>query len=90
MGFSSFDLRAPSEPPYTCPQIDDVLRRMEELRTANDELRVRGDWWRERCQELCAQVEELENDLDAARAERDDLSNDLKNTLALADGSTSR
>lgn len=65
------------EPGHTCPEIDEVIRQMEKLREANDQLRTWGramEKIAEKYYDSAAEWEswatELEERLEAARAEK--------------------
>lgn len=62
-------MRAPTEPPYSCPRIDAAIEEMEEARKIHNSLREWGAWWKDRC-------EEIERDLSK---EIDSLKDDVKN-----------
>lgn len=70
----------PNLPRETCPKIDEVINVlkelkgceyiMEELRSANSDLRDYGEYWREKAEEFEARVDELLEDLEKAENER--------------------
>lgn len=62
MSFANLQRNAPKEPDFTCPQIDAIQARLEELRDANAKLRERGDYWEEQAEELYEKLEKLEQD----------------------------
>lgn len=56
---------------YTCPDIDNLIKRLEELRSDNDQLRTWGA-------EEATRVDELEQELEAARELVSDLQSELE------------
>lgn len=62
--------REPACPDYTCAAIDDAASELraaadslEDLRTANEQLRVWGSWWAERAAELELELEAAQDEL---------------------------
>jgi predicted nucleic acid-binding Zn-ribbon protein len=56
---------------YTCPDIDNLIERLEELRNDNDQLRAWGA-------EEATRVDELEQELEAAQEQVSDLQSELE------------
>ena len=45
-------MKAPTEPEYSCPNLDEAISEIEKARKIHDDLRKWGTWWQERCDEL--------------------------------------
>ena len=58
--FQTFEKNAPKYPDYTCPHIDEAIFAMESLREMNTELRDCVEYWKESCEQLQEQNDELE------------------------------
>lgn len=54
-------------PENTCPDIDSVIDILEELRKANTELRAAAEYWKDQCETVADERDQLELDLDDAR-----------------------
>lgn len=66
----------PPMPRTTCPDIDDVIRTLEKLRSANDALRLNAEYYMEECSKLedeikekDVEIEDLESDLDELQSQ---------------------
>lgn len=58
-------------PSETCPDIDNVVGIMEDLRKANQELRDAAIWWRDRCEETADERDTFEMRLEDVQRELD-------------------
>lgn len=52
MTFKKIQKAAPDYPDITCPQINDILDKMERVRDSNANLRDGLQFWRSHCREL--------------------------------------
>lgn len=75
-------MRAPLEPGYSCPHIDEAIAEMEKARKIHDELRKWGSWWESRAEEIekesSEKIEELEDDVKKLNALVDDLRDEIE------------
>jgi hypothetical protein len=42
----------PKEPGHSCPDIDQIISMLEDLREENKKLREWGQWWKDKAEEL--------------------------------------
>ena len=59
--FKAFEREAPTFPDFTCPSIDVIVETLEELRAANADLRECVDYWKNACDEMQSELDELES-----------------------------
>lgn len=64
--------------PYSCPEFDAAIARIEEARTINDDLRGRMEEWKDYSEELEEESQDLENKIEEKDAEIERLKADEK------------
>lgn len=64
---------------HTCPDIDKIISILENIRSANDELRTWGNKEAQRVDELEGQVSDLDEENDTLQARINELESEIDN-----------
>lgn len=64
-------------PDHTCPDIDSAIDTLEELRKKNSQLREAAEYWKDACDSVCDERDELDSKLDDALSQISDLEKEL-------------
>lgn len=65
-------------PFHTCSEIDNVIELMESLRKANSDLREAAEYWKDQCESVCDERDDLDSKLESANDEISSLTEELK------------
>lgn len=71
--FQSHKANAGEIPKETCPDIDEIIKMLEQLRSDNAKLRDLGKSWYEFAEEISGSADELRDKYDEMEKERDEL-----------------
>lgn len=79
--FKSLDRHAGHIPSETCPQINEAIDILENLRKENASLRSAAEYWKQVCEDVCDERDALDDKLDDALNQIKDLQSELQTKL---------
>lgn len=75
-------MKAPKEPSFSCPHLDEAISEIEKARSIHDELRKWGAWWESRCGELQSEhireIEEKDKEISSLNGKLDDMADQIR------------
>lgn len=65
-------------PGHTCPEIDEIIGKLEGLRAANSTLREWAEWWERQYDDRGREIEQMEREIERLQDEATESAREIK------------